>query len=146
MLLSVLVQQQLFRGFLADYDVDATAGRKGYVDSLLTESPTFGELSPEFRDLVADADGQFRGQTLTEVAVPNVDTLRTMYANDPASLGLICVRHILVETEVEARTILDELRGGRRFRHPGRRALDRRRRRQHPGARSPAPTISAFRC
>jgi hypothetical protein len=114
-LLSVLVQQQLFRGFLADYDVDATAGRKEYVDSLLTESPTFGELSPEFRDLVADADGQFRGETLTEVAVPNVDTLRSMYAHDPASLGLVCVRHILVETEAEARTIRAELQEGADF-------------------------------
>lgn len=113
LLVGALVQQEAFRGFVAAYDLDATQVRQAFIATL---SGTPGEgLSDEMKGLIADVDGSVRSQVLAGVPTPSVDELRAMYADDPAAIGLLCMRHILVATESEAEAVLDELAGGADF-------------------------------
>jgi hypothetical protein len=47
--------------------------------------------------------------TLTRIEPPSDAELQRRYEDDPVSTGLMCLRHILVATESEARDVLDEL-------------------------------------
>jgi hypothetical protein len=49
------------------------------------------------------------------VATPSDDELRAFYDAGTDESGVVCSAHILVETEAEANTILDELAGGADF-------------------------------
>jgi hypothetical protein len=53
--------------------------------------------------------------TLSLVGAPSTDDLEQLYAADPAATGTVCARHILVNTEAEARDVLDQLDGGADF-------------------------------
>jgi hypothetical protein len=113
-LLAVMVRQQQVNQFLDEQGVDASAIRSAFVGTVLSQSPA-GELSDEMQQLIADTEPDTTAQALALVDVPGNDELRTMYARNPASIGLICARHILAATEADALDLLDELSGGADF-------------------------------
>ena len=113
-LLGAVVEQQLLRTFLDDQGVDVTELRQTYIDGVLGNSPA-ADLSQGFLDLIADVDEQFTSQALAQVDPPDIDSLRALYSQNPSSTGVVCVRHILVETEAEANDLLDELDEGADF-------------------------------
>jgi hypothetical protein len=114
LLLRVDIRQQIFRDFLERNDIDATAARDEFIATNLAGSE-LEALPPEFKDLVVDADLSFQGQLLTQVPAASAEDLQTMYEQEPASVGMLCLRHVLVDTEAEAEDVLDELATGRDF-------------------------------
>ncbi|MEO6653482.1 MAG: peptidylprolyl isomerase [Ilumatobacteraceae bacterium] len=115
-LLAAMIRQQLFRNFTDARGIDVTSARNDFTTNVLRPSQ-LGELDlPDtFFDLIADIDAQMISTSLQDAAAPNVDQLRAMYTNEPTSIGLVCVRHILVATEAEADAVLDELADGADF-------------------------------
>ncbi|NNE12458.1 MAG: hypothetical protein HKN41_09470 [Ilumatobacter sp.] len=115
-LLSALVNQQLFRSFLAEQGVDATEDREFYRNEVIPASQ-LGELGldDEFLALITDINEEVRARSFARVQTPNVDELRTAYERDPDSVGVACVRHILVATRDEAEAIVDDLDAGAAF-------------------------------
>lgn len=113
-LLTALVNQALLRGFLDGQNVDITEERAA-VRRISIEPSPLGDLDDDFLDLVADLDADLRTEAFGKVSAPNIDQLRTMYVSNPSSTGVTCVRHILVETRVDADAIVDELADGADF-------------------------------
>lgn len=115
-LLTAVIQQELLTGFLADQGVDNSVIRTDFESGTLSQTPLAGaEIDPALIDLIIDGDPSVIGQSLGLVAAPNIDQLEEMYTSDPTSTGVVCVRHILVETEDEADDIVDELATGADF-------------------------------
>lgn len=113
-LLGALIQQELFRTFADEYGIDLDPIRQSFIDTSLAASPV-ADTSVEFQELIADVETQVQAQAVSEVAVPNIDRLRELYAAQPASTGALCMRHILVQTEEDADEVLGELRAGADF-------------------------------
>ncbi len=115
-LLAAMIRQQLFRNFAAEREIDVGPSREDFKTDVLRPSP-LGELdlSDTFLDLIADIDPDLISTALQGVPAPDTDQLRSLYADSPASTGLLCVRHILVATEGEAESVLDDLAEGADF-------------------------------
>jgi hypothetical protein len=113
-MVGALVRQQLFRSFVEENGLDVAELRRSFIDSTIATSPA-SDVSDELQVLIADIEPQVQSAALATAAVPNVDELRALYAEDPAATGLVCVRHILLETEDEALAVLTELDGGADF-------------------------------
>ncbi|MEJ7799849.1 MAG: peptidylprolyl isomerase [Ilumatobacter sp.] len=115
-LLAAMIRQQLFRNFVDERGIDVSTTRDDFTTNVLRPSQ-LGELDlPDmFLDLIADIDVQMVATSLEDAAAPTLDQLRALYADDPTSTGLVCVRHILVATEGEADAVLDELADGGDF-------------------------------
>ena len=79
----------------------------------------------------ANADEQFRSSpkliqdvlinlnivdlTLGKMTPPTIGKIKKLYSDSPASVGVLCLSHILVKTEAEAKTALADLRSGATF-------------------------------
>ena len=113
-LLGVMVRQMLINQFLDENDVDATEIRQTYKDTAFTGTPV-ANVSDDMQNLIADIEEQPRNEALSLTEPPPAEQLRTLYADVPASTGVTCVRHILLDTEAEADDVLVELADGADF-------------------------------
>ncbi len=68
------------------------------------------ELSGDVSDLVLDF--QASGAARSRIAARDA---QARYEESPSDLGVVCVRHIVVDTEEEAQDVLTELEGGADF-------------------------------
>ncbi len=114
LLLGVMVRQVLTNEFFDAYDLDASQQRQEFKDNVLATSP-IGTMSDAMQNLIADIEDGSRTQVLTQVSPPSVEQLRALYESSPASTGMLCMRHILVETEADANRVLADLNAGADF-------------------------------
>lgn len=106
LLLGAMVRQQVLRDVLEEGRVDAGTTRQDFIDTTFAD-PVFDGLSTETLELMADADPTFTATVLSDVPAAGADELEAWYREHPLNVGLLCLRHILVETEAEA----EEIRG-----------------------------------
>ena len=112
-LLAVLIQQEAVTQFLADAGEEITdADRAAFTDTLAEDELLF-DLSEDVQRIVVDQ--QVAPQAVARVPAPDAAELERVYEEDPTSLGVFCVRHILTETEAEAADVVAELEGGADF-------------------------------
>jgi len=79
----------------------------------LNSDPQFVALGAELQELLISLNTQ--DLALSRIPTPSNDTIAAMYAQAPASLGALCVRHLVVEKQSTAKDALEELRGGAVF-------------------------------
>lgn len=113
-LIGAMVRQLQVNQFLDERGIDASDIRQAFRQTALAQTPV-AELSETMQQLVVDVEEAPTAQALALMETPGIDELRVMYAENPASIGLICASHILVETEAEALDVLDELAAGAEF-------------------------------
>ena len=113
-LLGAMVRERIVTGFLDREGIDGSESRQEFLDTALAGSPV-AEMSEGIQNLIATIDEGPRSVAVSMAEVPNIDELRSLYADNPVTTGLVCSRHILVETEDEAEAVLDELRDGADF-------------------------------
>lgn len=109
-LVSIAAQAELLAGVVG---ADAIDANRQAVLGALTEGDPVAEMSSEMQGLYADVTG--RAALLAEVAAPDAADLEAAYTEQPASIGVMCLRHILVATEAEADAVAAELAGGADF-------------------------------
>ena len=115
-LLAAMVSRQLFRNFIDGEGVDITEQRDDYTAQLLASAPPGqGDVPRFFLELIAEINPELISEALRNAPAKNIDELREMYAQSPISVGLVCVRHILVATEDEAEDVRNELAAGADF-------------------------------
>ncbi len=114
LLLGAMARQEIVNQFLAQQGIDASGIQQAFKDSALAATPIEG-MSDAMQDLIASIDDAPRSEAVTLAETPTIDQLRALYADNPTKTGLVCVRHILVDTEAEAQSVLDELRNGADF-------------------------------
>jgi hypothetical protein len=109
-----MVRQRLVDQFLDQQGIDPTEIRETHKSTVLAPSPV-GALSEGMQDLIATIDPSPRAESVAMAVAPDIDRLRALYADNPAKTGVLCTRHILVETEADAKRIVDELATGADF-------------------------------
>ena len=115
LLLNAMVRSSSVRSILDRSGDDITDGDLDlYFATLPSENP-INELSEQMRELIAMTSVDVITSALARAELPDADELEEMYLSAPVSTGLLCLRHILVETEQEANVIVDELRDGADF-------------------------------
>lgn len=72
-------------------------------------------LTPALRDLQVEQQAAITVWGQTEEEPPGVEQLRASYQRGPVESGIVCVAHILVDTEAEAANVLADLAGGAAF-------------------------------
>lgn len=79
-----------------------------------SQDPNFAGYSDELKTLLLDLT--VAGLAVRDLAMPGSPTaLEAAYTESPARLGIMCLSHILVKTESQARTVLAELDAGADF-------------------------------
>lgn len=107
-LLGYVVQAELASQFLDARGVPLTDARiDAATDANIAQAPD------RMRSLLARL--RAADTALGELGAPSASELEALYLADPATVGSVCARHILVDTESEARTVLRELADGAAF-------------------------------
>ena len=106
--LAGLVRATASQQYLADHGEQVTDDDRDAVQASLPAWQR--ELPSDVSDLVLDfqAAGAARGRIAAGDA-------QARYEESPSDLGVVCVRHIVVDTEEEAQDVLTELEGGADF-------------------------------
>lgn len=105
-LLTSLIRAETTNQLLADAGETVTDADR---DSVRSEfDPTVIEGVPAtLVDLIVELNAA--SLALARLKAPSADVVAERYANDPKSLGMLCLRHLVVNDESTARTALGEL-------------------------------------
>lgn len=111
--LTVMVQREVIEQFLAENGESITeADREQAVASIPPEDPFF-ELPDEVTGLIIDS--QAASAAVGRVRAPDAGELERRYNDAPERLGVLCVRHILSDSEADADAVREELAAGADF-------------------------------
>ncbi len=88
------------------------ADRQVVLDQLEQDSQT-ALLGPELKELIVSLNSQ--DLALARVEVPATDELAATYAKIPAKLGVMCMRHIVVDDESTAKKVINLFNDGKDF-------------------------------
>ena len=108
--LSLMVQNVASTEFLAEHGEAVTDDDRQAVRDTIADDNDLLQFSDEvvaqFVDLEAAASAQAR------IAAPGAEELERRYDESPASLGVVCVRHVLLDSEAAADEVVAELAAG----------------------------------
>lgn len=111
--LGALLRGKATTQLLAKYDLSVTDADRELVVNQLEQDSQTALLDPELKELIVFLNSA--DLALQRVEVPTTDELINMYADRPARLGVMCMRHILVEDESTANKVLALLDAGDDF-------------------------------
>lgn len=111
--LSVMIRYFAYKDFIAANGLEETQADIDKVEAEIAERADFasfaGALQTALRNLnVSD-------EVMSRVDAPGADKLRALYDKMPASAGVLCLSHILVDTEQQAKDVLARLAKGDDF-------------------------------
>jgi len=95
------------------YNEVATQADKDAVLAQMQEDPNFDALGPDLKDLILSMNTE--DLVLARIKAPAEKEVAAMYENAPASLGAMCVQHILVKESATADKVLKLLNEGGDF-------------------------------
>jgi parvulin-like peptidyl-prolyl isomerase len=98
---------------LEQYGLTVTDEDRRAVLEQFAEDPVFDLLGEELTDLLVSLNAQ--DLALARLETPSRETLAAMYAKSPASVGSLCVRHLVVTTEAEAWAAQRRVLSGEKF-------------------------------
>jgi parvulin-like peptidyl-prolyl isomerase len=107
--LSAFVTVAATHEFLAQHGEAITEeDRQAFLETVAEDDPTRDQ--PEVLELIVELNA---GNTaLQRVAAPDAATLQARYEESPASLGVLCVRHVQLDDEASAREVAAEIEAG----------------------------------
>lgn len=112
LILNALVRSSAVNVILEQADDEVTqADLELYLASVPAESP-LNQLSEEMQRLIAMTSADVLLSALSRADLPSAEELEAMYGQQPIATGLLCLRHILVETEAEANDVISSLEDG----------------------------------
>ena len=95
------------------YNEAPTQDDKDAVLAQMQEDPNFDALGPDLKDLILSMNSE--DLALARVKAPAEKEVVAMYEKAPASLGAMCVQHILVKESATADKVLNLLNDGGDF-------------------------------
>lgn len=111
--LNALYRGEATKELLAKYGIEVTEADRTKVRTQVGQDPAFASLGQDLQDLIISLNAG--DLALARVTAPSEADLKTMYESSPASLGMMCVAHLVVKEEATAREALDELNAGAKF-------------------------------
>jgi len=112
-ILTAILRNEATHEFLMANDVSVTDQEREEVVTQYEEDPQFALIGPELQELLISLNSQ--DLALARIKVPQRESLAAMYAKEPASLGVMCARHLLVDSESEARAAMKRVLDGEDF-------------------------------
>ena len=111
--LGALIQGQASLQLLADYDQQITQEDRDSVKSSLSQNTDTVEFTDHLKNLIIDLNAGTLA--LARILPPDAKTVATMYEKAPASLGVMCIRHLVVKEEAKAKEALKKFSNGADF-------------------------------
>ena len=114
-LLSALVQVAATNEVLDRAGQSVTESDRASVTDELPADHPWRTLGPEFLNLILDLQESVRGAALARVTPPSPESVESLYRASPESTGVVCLRHILVDSESESDEVIALLESGADF-------------------------------
>lgn len=111
--LSVLIRYQAYLDFIKANGLEETDEDRSAVIADSESDPNFATYPEALRDTLLKLNVSDR--VMERVSAPSAEQLEKLYNKMPASAGVLCLSHILVETEDEAREVLKTVNSGTPF-------------------------------
>jgi parvulin-like peptidyl-prolyl isomerase len=111
--LRTLIRYEAFTQFIKENDVTVKQADIDTVMKSAEADTNFASYPKLLQDLLVNFN--VADVTLKSMAIPSESALESLYSKSPASAGVLCLSHILVKTEAEAKTVLADLAGGTKF-------------------------------
>ncbi len=111
--LGALIQGQASLQLLADYDQQITQEDRDSVKSSLSQNTDTAEFTDHLKNLIINLNAGTLA--LARILPPDAKTVATMYEKAPASLGVMCIRHLVVKEEAKAKEALKKFSNGADF-------------------------------
>ena len=108
-----LLRYEAYKQYLADNGLSEKASDRTKVEEEAANSDGFSTLPEYIQELLINLN--VAQVTMANFKPYSAATLKKMYNESPASTGVLCMSHILLETEDEAKSVLKELEGGAKF-------------------------------
>ena len=111
--LRTLVRHRAFLAFAKDRDIAITEADRETVLKNASADENFGNYPKILQDTLVDLN--VADTLLQKVTLPTEAELKKLYNKSPAFTGALCLSHILVKTEDDAKKVLEELNSGAKF-------------------------------
>jgi parvulin-like peptidyl-prolyl isomerase len=111
--LAVLIRYQAYVDFAKANGLKETDEDRNAVNADADADPNFASYPEALRETLLKLNVSDR--VMERVTAPTLDELKKLYNKMPASAGVLCLSHILLETEEEAREALKEVTSGTPF-------------------------------
>jgi parvulin-like peptidyl-prolyl isomerase len=111
--LGVLIRYEAYRQFIAENNLEETDADRQAVEDEANSDPNFASYPEALRTTLLNLNVSDR--VAERITAPTSSELKKLYDKMPASAGVLCLSHILVDTEEEARDVLKELNSGEKF-------------------------------
>ena len=112
-ILSALVQGAATDQMLKEYGEEITVADRDDVEAKILQNAETAAYTDHLRDLIVELNAGTLA--LARVKAPDAKKAAEMYAKKPASLGVLCVRHLVVEVEATAKEALAKFGDGTEF-------------------------------
>jgi parvulin-like peptidyl-prolyl isomerase len=111
--LAVLIRYQAYLDFIKANGLKETDEDRDAVVADAESEPNFATYPEALREMLLKLNVSDR--VMERVSAPSAAELEKLYNKMPASAGVLCLSHILVETEDEAREVLKTVNSGTPF-------------------------------
>jgi hypothetical protein len=111
--LAQIITWKTAQRLLSDHGLKPTQQAIDGIKAQISGNQTAEKLPQDMKDEVVA--GAAAVQSLSQLDPPSAAQLETQYRAEPAGTGALCVSHILLKTEAEAQSALDELKAGADF-------------------------------
>ncbi|MSO15701.1 MAG: hypothetical protein EXQ61_05215 [Ilumatobacteraceae bacterium] len=111
--LRALIRYEAFLQFTKDNDVKILETDRAEVLKNATADEKFPAYPKPLQDVLINFNVELA--TLKKMAPPAIADIEKLYSDSPATAGVLCLSHILVKTEAEAKTVLADLKSGTTF-------------------------------
>lgn len=111
--LRTLIRYEAFSQFIKENNVKVKQSDIDTVMKSAEADTNFAAYPKLLKDLLVNFN--VADVTLKSMVIPKESVLESLYSKSPASAGVLCLSHILVKTEAEAKTVLADLASGTKF-------------------------------
>ena len=112
-ILRTLIRYEAFTKFIAQNNFTVDEADKKTLTSQAAADKEFAKYPKILQDTLINLN--LADMTLKKFTSPSDSEIEKLYSASPASAGALCLSHILVKTEAEARTVLADLEKGTAF-------------------------------
>lgn len=111
--LAVLIRYEAYVDYIEANGLEETEEDRNAVQADADADPNFATYPEALRETLLKLNVSDR--VMERVGAPTAEELEKLYNKMPASAGVLCLSHILVETEDEAREVLKTVNAGTPF-------------------------------
>ena len=111
--LTALIQGAAAKEILKKYGQEITKADRDEISVSIKQNTDTSEFTDHLKELIIELNAG--GLALKRIVAPDAETAAKMYNATPASLGVMCVRHLVVKEEATAKEALKKISGGAEF-------------------------------